>query len=419
VIVDDPAVPAARHLVGPGAFDVLRLPIEAAGGRLDDCRPVDVQFRPGSDVIVQYTAHVSWQGGPSKRETLVASSTFGGAPDGTVVVTADTPSGPVDVGVWRWPFDPVLRGIEHVTSASSVGRLLDLDPDDISVEVVAYRPTQRTVIKVSSALGDVVHAYIKVVAPDAVRSIAQRHAALRSADVPAPLVTATDEALGLLVLEPLVGPTLRNLVKGTPGTWPSCDEFDRIGDGFAATTLDAPAVASKLTDAALHARMLALVAPERRATLEVLAECFESAPVPPSDVTIHGDLHDAQLIVVDGEIRGVLDVDDGGPGAAIDDRAKLIAQLLFRVDAGASDAAAVAVADYAESLRHASAPRFDADLLDLHIAACLVGLATGPFQLQLTGWRDTVATLVDRASQLAMRELSASPHRGLRTTCAV
>ncbi len=393
--------------------------MEAVGGRLDDCRPVDVQFRPGSDVIVRYTAHVSWQGGPSKRETLVASSTFRGAPHGTVVVTADTPSGPVDVGVWRWPFDPVLRGIEHVTSAASVGRLLDIDPDDanpLAVEVVAYRPTQRTVIKVSSVHGDVVHAYIKVVAPDAVRSIAQRHASLRSANVPAPLVTATDEALGLLVLEPLVGPTLRNLVKGAPGAWPSPDEFDRISDGFAATTLDAPPVASKLSDAVLHARMLALVTPERRAVLEALAERFENAPVPPNDATIHGDLHDAQLVVVDGEIRGVLDVDDAGPGAAIDDRANLIAQLLFRADAGAPNA--VAIVDYAESLRAASVPRFDPDQLDLHIAACLVGLATGPFQLQSAGWSDTVASLVDRAEQLAMRELSASPHRGFRTICA-
>ena len=137
----------------------------------------------------------------------------------------------------------VLRGIEHVTSAASVGRLLDIDPDDanpLAVEVVAYRPTQRTVIKVSSVHGDVVHAYVKVAAPDAVRSIAQRHASLRSANVPAPLVTATDEALGLLVLEPLVGPTLRNLVKGTPGAWPSPDEFDRISDGFAATSTRRP-----------------------------------------------------------------------------------------------------------------------------------------------------------------------------------
>jgi hypothetical protein len=261
-----------------------------------------------------------------------------------------------------------------------------------------------------------VHAYIKVVAPDAVRSIAQRHASLRAANVPAPLVTATDEALGLLVLEPLVGPTLRDLVKGTPGAWPSSDEFDRIGEGFAATKLGAPPVASKLSDAVLHARMLAMVTPERRRVLEALSERFEDAPVPPNDVTIHGDLHDAQLIVVEGEIRGVLDVDDAGPGAAIDDRSNVIARMLFRADAGAHNA--VAIVDYAESLRAASVPRFDPDQLDLHTAACLIGLATGPFQLQSSGWSDTVASLVDRASQLTMRELSASPHRGFRTICA-
>lgn len=416
----DPALPAAEHLVGPAAIDVLRLPVEAAGGHLVDVRPVHVQFRPGSDVVVRYSARVSWVAQPPVRETLVASSTVHGVHPGTVLVTADTSDGPIDIGVWRWPFDPVLAGLDGVVSARSVGELLGLDPHLVDIDVVAYRPTERAVVKVSSATGaggePTVQAFIKVVAPSVVAGIAERHRILLAAGVPAPSVTLMDEQRGLLVLEPLRGPTLRDLIKGRPGTWPNCEEFDRLAAGFAAVELVAPPVRSKLADGAMHARMLAEVLPSQQLVLTELAERFEAAVVPDADVIVHGDLHEAQLTVADGRIVGVLDIDDVGPGAAVDDRANLIARFLYRVEN--NEPGASAIAEYADTIRSASLRHFDRDDLDLHTAACLVGLATGPFRLQSSGWRQTVTQLVDRAHRLTMRELSGSPHRDLTARCA-
>ena len=416
----DPALPAAEHLVGPAAIDVLRLPVEAAGGHLVDVRPVHVQFRPGSDVVVRYSTQVSWAARPPVRETLVASSTVHGVHPGTVLVTADTPDGPIDIGVWRWPFDPVLAGLEGVVSARSVGALLDIDPHLVDIDIVAYRPTERAVVKVTATTGvgdePTVQAFIKVVAPSAVAGIAERHRTLIAAGVPAPAVTMVDEQRGLLVLEPLRGPTLRDLIKGHAGAWPTCEEFDRLGDGFAVVELAAPPVRSKLADGAMHARMLADVLPPQRPVLTALAERFEEAPVPDADVIIHGDLHEAQLTIADGRIVGVLDIADVGPGAAVDDRANLIARFLYRVENG--EPGAPAIAEYAETIRSASLRQFDRDGLDLHTAACLVGLATGPFRLQSSGWRQSVAQLVDRAHRLTMRELSGSPHRDLTAPCA-
>lgn len=416
MILADPALSAVQHLVGPDAIDVLRLPVEAVGGNIHEARPVHVQFRPGSDVIVRYSASVSWQGNPPVRETLVASSTVRGIHEGAVVVTAETASGPIEVGVWRWPFDPILTGLGSAVSPSAAGKLLGLDPSHLSVHVVAYRPTERAVIKVASTADDSVHAYIKVVAPNTAGAIVERHDALLAAGVPVPPVTFADEPRGLLVLAPLPGPTLRQLIKGTPGRWPSSDELDRLADRFTAAELHMTPVAAKLADGALHARMLAVVLATQRDRLEALAQRFESAIRPEAHTTIHGDLHEAQLLVVDGCVSGVLDIDDAGPGAAVDDRANLLARLLFRALTGAANPAPIVA--YAEALRSASTRRFGTSRLDVHTAACLVGLATGPFRVQSTGWPQAVERLVDHAHQLSMRKVSATPHRTLTATCA-
>jgi len=148
--------------------------------------------------------------------------------------------------------------------------------------------------------------------------------------------------------------------------------------------------------------MLGTVVPKLRGRLDELIARFDDAVVPAPDSTIHGDLHEAQLVVRDATIVGVLDIDDAGPGAAIDDRANLIARLLFR--SALDTTGRPELADYADRIRSTSLARFDPAQLDLHTSAALVGLATGPFRVQGHNWRAEVTTLIERAS---MRELSA------------
>lgn len=413
----DRALPALQHLVGATSTDVLRVPVEAAGGTLLSARPVHVQYRPGSDVVVRYSADVEWNGAPARRETLAAASAIDGPLPGTVTVTADTHQGPVAVGVWRWPFDPILDGLGTAVTPAGIAEALGFDHRDISLEVVSYRPTERAVVRVSTTAGEVI-AYVKVVPPGETTSIVARHAALIDAGVPAPEVVATETRLGLLVLEPLVGPTLRELIKSDADGWPDTAEFDRLADAFAGVDLGDATLPSRLTDGALHARMLAAVAPELGDRLETLATRFEQTTPPAPDTTIHGDLHEAQLVVDDGRIVGVLDIDDAARGAEVDDRANLIARLMFRstLDPDRRDR----LAAYATKLRTASIGRFDEATLNCHIAAALVGLATGPFRIQSPGWRSEVGALIDVAvaSLPSMRELSATPHVGLTEGCA-
>lgn len=416
---DDRALPAARHLVGPAAIDVLRLPIEASGGAISSARPVYVQYRPGSDVVVRYSAWVSWDGADPRRETLAAASTINGVMPGAVAVTASTPTGPLEVGVWRWPFDPVLVGLERAVTATAVSDTLEathgvLDPRQLHLSVVAYRPTERAVIRVDSPSGPI--AFLKIVAPDEVAGIVDRHAALLDAGVPVPRIERSDADTGLLVLEPLLGPTFRELVKSGSGGWPDSAEFDRVTDAFATAQVDGEPLASRLVDGVLHAQMLATVMSSDEEQLGRLVQYFEQTHDEAAGTTVHGDLHDGQIIVRNGRIVGVLDIDDAGLGRPIDDRANLLARLIYRLHT--SESASSQLGQYIEKLRSDSAERFDPSTLDVRTAAALVGLATGPFRLQSPCWRDTVRSLFDVAESLCMRELSASPHRPLTEVCA-
>lgn len=399
----DRELPAAQYLVAGDAIDVLRLPIEATGGRIESFHPVQVQYRPGSDVVVRYSAMVAWQGRPAVRETLVAASAVHGNHPGAISVTAVAPGGPIEVGVWRWPFDPVLTGLADAVTARSVARLLDVDERGLQVQVVAFRATDRAVVRV--ARDDEAIAYVKVVAPARSAQIAHRHRALLAADVPVAPIIARDDERGLLVLEALHGPTLRDLVKCDEDGWPAPDEFGRLADAFAATELVGPGPASRLADGHLHARMLAKVLPDAASFLHDLGDRFESYGAAVHDGVVHGDLHEGQVIVADGRITGVLDVDDVGPGASIDDRANLIARFRFR--AATTPQHRDRLDAYASALRSDALPRHDAERLDVHTAAALVGLATGPFRIQSDGWRDTVRDLIGVAGDLSMRELSA------------
>lgn len=419
VNLDDRALPAARHLVGPAAIDVLRLPIEASGGTISSARPVHVQYRPGSDVVVRYSAWVSWNGADPRRETLAAASAINGVMPGAVAVTASTSSGPLEVGVWRWPFDPVLVGLDRVVTATAVAETLEathgvLDPHQLHLSVVAYRPTERTVIRVDDSNGPI--AFLKIVAPGEVTGIVDRHAALLDAGVPVPRIVHSDADSGLLVLEPLLGPTFRELIKSGSGGWPDTVEFDRIADAFAAAQVVGAPLASRLTDGVLHAQMLATVMSSDDEQLSRLAHHFEQTPDETASTTIHGDLHDGQIIVRDARIVGVLDIDDAGLGRPIDDRANLLARLIYRLHT--SESASSQLSRHIEDLRSASAERFDSSTLDVRTAAALVGLATGPFRLQSPGWRDTVRALLDVAESICMRELSAGAHRSLTEACA-
>src|SRR5690606_13738985 len=85
---------------------------------------------------------------------------------------------------------------------------------------------------------------------------------------------------------------------------------------------------------------------------------------------------------------------------------------------------AAATGAYADRLADEFAGELEAEgvarpALDAATAAVLVGLATGPFRIQMPDWQTTTRTVLDRAEQLVtdqlMREVSGGPHRDATT----
>ncbi len=389
----DFALPAVQFLTGPDAADVLRAPIEAAGGDLVSATPRHVQYRPGSDLIVKYAAEVAWPGRSVKRETIMAAAKLEGVHEGAIPVAALVSGRRVEVGVWRWPFDPVLVGLRAAVTPRSAAELCQIDDvSSVSIKVLAFRPTERAVVRVSTPTEVV---YLKVVAPSALPGLVLRHRAATAAGVPVPVVRHSSADLGVVAFEELTGPLLKDEIKaGRPG-WPHVDEFDRLADQFARIDTDLQVVPSRVADGVLHAAMLRTVANFDGGPLSRLADAFSSFASDVELQTIHGDLHEGQIIVDGARVVGILDLDDLGVGSPLEERANLLGFLRYR--AITLPVHRFRITAYADRLRRNGMATYGQQELDIATAAVLVGLATGPFRIQQTGWRNTVSTLIAHA----------------------
>ena len=404
--IADHRLPAVEHLAGDHARDVLGAAIGHAGGTLHEVRAAQVQYRPGSDIVIRYRADVTWPGQGRRDDTLFAAARTGGAFADAVPVVADTDAGPIEASIWRWPHDPVLPGLPVAVTASRLQQHLgDVDPvlaaPGLRVEVVAFRPTERAVIRATSDAGT---RYVKVVAPAGLPALVDRHHRLGTAGLPVPPVTATDRPLGLLVLGELTGPTLRDRIKAHQAPWGDPASIDDLLRALRTVpTDDLPRAASRLRDALGHAVLLRTVAPESAEVLDrVTARIATRTDLDDRpDTFVHGDLHEAQFVVDgDGRVTGLLDIDDVGVGHRLADRSTLLGHLRFRAATAETAAHREAIDAFAARIR-AGAPTEDLGELDLRTAAVLVGLATGPFRIQHDGWRDDVATVLRRADELS------------------
>lgn len=406
VDIDDQVLPAASELAGPAAIDVLRPAVDAARGVLHDARCVHVHYVPGRELVARYDCDITWPDG-RRRDTLLAAATPNGTLPGALVVQADTSASTLLASVWRWPFDPILPGLEVATAPSALtSALAPAGVEVVAVDVVAYRPTERAVAKVVAPDGVV--RFLKVVPPALVAGIAERHAAVRAAGVAAPAIEYVDHRRGLLLMAALDGRTLRDRIKAGATTWPDPVRLERLLDVIA--DIDPRDVgdssrAARSVDAIAHAALLHEIVPECGAQVEPLLRTIESSlPVVASrtGAVVHGDLHEAQLFLDEaGGVTGLVDLDDLGRGDPVDDPAVLIAHLIHR-GLVSSDARVVGVVRPGiQTLRRQFGRRHGTEALDLTTAAVLLGLATGPFRSQAPDWRCRTRTVVDAAVRVA------------------
>lgn len=412
MLLDDPVLPAAAELAGEGALAVLRAAVGAAGGHLHDGRCAQVHYQPGRELVARYRCDVIWPDGRRRNDTILAATAHEHLP-GTVPLVADLDGRELAVSVWRWPFDPLVPGLETaVTPSALTPQLAGLVTGPIRVEVVAYRPTERAVVRVHGAAGEVL--YLKALRPADVDPIAAQHDALLDAGLPVPRVLAADPTLGLLVLAELPGTTFRDRLKSGQRPWPAPAAIADLTDRIAGAAVFGNARrASRTRDAISHIELLEILLPDRGDDLRRVAAVCRAAlgeVESRSGCLVHGDLHEAQLVVDDdGAITGLLDIDDCAPGDPLDDPGVLMAHLTYRAITATDAPLRRAIGSTVDELHAEFAQRHDPGALDRAVGAALMGLATGPFRIQMDDWQHITARVVDAAQAHIARAEGIAP----------
>ncbi len=391
----DPPVPAAvrrcwppalRLLLGEEARPLWDAALAPAGGRLDALRPTGTTVQPSGAATVQYAAEVVWSDGRRTRESL-AATTGARIPVGATVLESGTGADRVAVGVWRWPLDPALPALAWASRAPAAGaRLAELSLTDgpVRLRLRSYRPGRRAVIEATTGTGTL---FLKVVRPVAAARLVERHAVLDGAVPVPPVLGATDD--GVVVLPGLAGTPMRELIAGDGAGLPEAGALDALLDALPEAAARVTAVGrSRPGDAhgrvGDHTAVLSMVAPELAPRLDRLVDVLGSADRGAHpEVPVHGDFYESQLLVDDGSVAGLLDVDTVGRGHRIDDWATLLGHLaLLETILPAPGTAA----RYRAELEESALRRWPAAQLRPRVAAVLLGLATGPFRVLQRDW---------------------------------
>jgi len=320
-------------LTGTEAGDMLAGALEAEGGRLLSWQVHTIHHRPGAGVTVGYTATVE-RADPvgevlRSEEYLCATTARLSRGAGPGLVRLEQPDGGPVVHLWRHPADPELPALAVACDAALLsGRLAT----EVTVELLAYRPTRRAVLRVRRSASGAEAAYLKVVRPSAAGTFVERHRTLTAAGVPAPEVLQADED-GLVLLAAGHGTPLANLLSRGLGdrTDAVLGALLRTLDQLPSAVLDLPRRPAWSERADHYAHAAATVLPEHAARTRALAEGINHlmANSDPGPLTpTHGDFYEANVLMDPRPdavaVTALLDVDAVGPGHRVDDLACLL-----------------------------------------------------------------------------------------------
>ncbi len=384
--LEDPDLPAVATLLGSSVPPPIEAAVEAVSGRVTDGELLQVTWWPGAGITTRY--RVSIIGGE-----LEGTSTYvcvaGRIPKGALIVVGDTGQ----VGVWKVPHDPALPGLAAAVDQDRAGRLLeDLggSPGTVETRLVAYRPGRRAVVSVSGAQEGL---YLKLVRPKKVEALHRSHQMLAGA-LPVPASHGFSPELGLIALQAVPGTTLRAVLEDPGQSVPSAAEIVDLSrrmppppDGQ-----EAPSAIGRLIDTG---QVLAAVTPELAARVDDVIRAIGPEPSDP-DTPSHGDYYESQLLVKNGSVVGLLDIDTYGWGRPGDDAATMLGHLA--VWSGMSRQPQ-RVSDLGSHLIRTWDELVDPKDLRRRIAAVVLGLATGPFRVQSADWPQETADRVSIAGQ--------------------
>jgi len=236
--------------------------------------------------------------------------------------------------VWLYPNDPALPALSAAVFSEAAAVLLKrlgLPHDDLEVNVTAYRPGKRAVVRMVTPTSTV---FLKVVKPRVAESLCNRHASWQSAGVPVPRAIAWAPD-GLVALDILPGIEAIEVVPRLALDDSFVLAVEALMQSIARVPSDDKARTSLVRRLDWYAAALDAHAPSyQREVAQVralISARFDRAFPAPELVTVHGDLHLAQVFVdpaAPHRISGVLDIDTAGLGDPADDAAALWAHLI-------------------------------------------------------------------------------------------
>ncbi|WP_109471498.1 phosphotransferase [Ornithinimicrobium cavernae] len=381
----DEALPVLPDLLTDQVPGPLAAVAGASGGTVTAVRVSQVTWWPGRSATVSWDSII--EGGPLAGRATYVGTTLD-APEGAVTVG----DGEETVAVWRVPHDPFLPALPTVLQpevAASVVAGLGGEITDPSTRLRAYRPSRRAVIEVT---GRGHRLYLKLVKPRRLQALHQRHLDL-DGRLPVPEPLGINRDLGLLVMRSMTGATLRDVLEDPGGRLPHPEVIAGL-PGTLPRLARTATVHSAVEAVPRMAELLRRLLPMESDRISRLAE-----EIGPDDVTervpAHGDYHEAQLLVADGRVSGILDVDTLGVARPGDDPGTMLGHLaVWHTMSSQPDR----VAAYATALQERWEAVLDPRDVRLRAAARIIGLAAGPFRVQQQGWP------VETSRRLALAE---------------
>lgn len=203
--LQDPDLAGTTALVVPDVPAPLVAAYAQVGTDIEDVTPVTITWWPGRSLTMRF--QVEGQGG-SLAGNSQAVAVVGSLPTGALEVS----DGESRVGVWTIPNDPALPGLPSALDLETVNELLSglgANERANSTRLRAYRPARRAVVEVTAGTSSI---FLKVVPPDEVDSLHQRHRHLASV-LPVPDSLGVSRDLGVIAMRALPGRDLRDVMR--------------------------------------------------------------------------------------------------------------------------------------------------------------------------------------------------------------
>ncbi len=335
-----------------------------------------LQHRPGAGISALYRTPAGTgfaQLGLSTETIHVPGAVSVQVSGAAVLANADagTPADPAPVTVTGWihPHDPMLPALAAAVDQERVAALWGHGEILQSLRTIAYRPLRRAVIGATFVTPGPLRiertVFLKVGREHASTALLTRHRLMEGSSIPVPRVVEPEipgrsagigsaGIPGIVALEAAPGDGLAAAIRAaaqSTGTQKTGAQQIRPQDFLA--LLDAlPAAAMDLaprrawTDGLGRYRQAAALAlPGHAGRIETLVGRIERH-LETSDrgprVPTHGDFYEANILMLNGRISALLDLDSLGPGYRVDDLACFLGHMAILPSIGEKNLPAVA-----------------------------------------------------------------------------